>query len=193
MRSPYTGSGIPRQHITFTVDVEDYREGQGHDRCAANTTALLGFFERFDIRATFFIEANVAAGIPSLVREIAKRGHELACHSFRHRPLTQESRAGFGAALRAARARLEDLSSAPVIGFRAPEFSLTPATYWAVDAISGAGFLYSSSLLPGRGLMHGWPVAPRQPFLWPNGLLEIPCPVGQVGPEGSPRAPGIDP
>ncbi|MBV8522847.1 MAG: polysaccharide deacetylase family protein [Acetobacteraceae bacterium] len=181
MRPLYTGSHIPSQHITFTVDVEDYRRGQGRDRCVANTTALLGFFKRFAIRATFFIDASLAADVPGLVREIARRGHEVACHSFRHRPLTEENRAHFGAALADARAQLEDWAGGRVVGFRAPEFSLTPATAWAVEAIGEAGFLYSSSVLPGRGLAHGWPGAPPQPFLWSNGVLEIPCPVGQIG------------
>jgi peptidoglycan-N-acetylglucosamine deacetylase len=65
-----------------------------------------------------------------------------------------------------------------VPGFRAPIFSLTRDTAWAVDAIAQAGFSYSSSVLPATNPLHGWPGAPRTPFRWDNGLIELPCPVG---------------
>jgi hypothetical protein len=76
---------------------------------------------------------------------------------------------------------LQNAAQAPVHGFRAPIFSLTPATQWAVEQIANAGLLYSSSILPAANPLYGWPGAPREPCRWDNGLIELPCPVGGVG------------
>jgi len=79
------------------------------------------------------------------------------------------------------RALLEDASQTTVTGFRAPIFSLTPATEWAVEQLASAGFEYSSSILPASSPLHGWPGAPRRPCRWGNGLIELPCPVWGAG------------
>jgi len=169
--------------VTFTVDVEDLgdRAGAG-PRYPAMTRKLLEFLEQHGIVGTFFVEGGIALETPGLVREIARRGHEVASHSFRHLDLVDENAAGFTAGIVAAKARLEDLTGTAVLGFRAPRFSLTPATRWTVEVLGQAGFTYSSSVLPGWGVPFGYPGAPCRPFLWPNGLLEIPCPIGRIGP-----------
>jgi hypothetical protein len=79
------------------------------------------------------------------------------------------------------RGLLEDVAQAPVVGFRAPLFSLTPNTAWALEDIAACGFTYSSSVLPAVNPLHGWPGAPRTSFRWPNGLIELPCPVVGAG------------
>lgn len=66
-------------------------------------------------------------------------------------------------------------------GFRAPFFSLIPSTVWATDILADLGFVYSSSVLPGEHPLCGFPGAPRQPFRWQNGLIELPCPVARIG------------
>ena len=146
------------------------------------TRRLLDFFARRDVRATFFIEGSVARRNPALVRLIAAAGHEIGSHSYRHVALEAEEMSVFAAGVADARRRLEDLAGKAVLGFRAPNFSLTPATEWAADVLREAGFLYSSSVLPARGWRYSHPTAPRKPFIWPSGLLEIPCPVGRIGP-----------
>ncbi|MBV9783142.1 MAG: polysaccharide deacetylase family protein [Acidisphaera sp.] len=171
---------------TFTVDVEDHRPEDGpaggcSPRYEGMTRRLLDFLEAHGVAGTFFIDGELARRSPSLVREIAARRHEIGSHSYRHVTLECETPAGFAAGIAAAKARLEDLSGAAVLGFRAPAFSVTPPTCWAIDVLGHAGFAYSSSVVPGPALVGGYPGAPRRPFLWPNGLLEIPCPVGTIG------------
>ena len=178
--------------VTFTVDVEDHRgEGGGAPRYAAMTRRLLDFLDGRGIAGTFFIAGEVGRDAPGLVREIARRGHEVGSHGHRHAPLTEEQPSGFAAGIAAAKARLEDLQGAAVRGFRAPGFSLTPRSRWVAPLLAEAGFAYSSSVVPGRALVGGYPGAPRRPFLWPGGLLEIPCPVGTVGPFSVPFAGGM--
>jgi polysaccharide deacetylase family protein (PEP-CTERM system associated) len=169
--------------VTFTVDVENPGDRDGAEpRYPAMTRALLGFLAQHAILGTFFVEDGVAQRSPGLVREIARAGHEIGSHSFRHLDLVHEDAAAFAVGIAAAKARLEDLTGAPVLGFRAPRFSLTRRSRWAVEVLGDAGFAYSSSVLPGWGIPYGYRGAPCRPFLWPNGLLEIPCPVGRIGP-----------
>jgi peptidoglycan-N-acetylglucosamine deacetylase len=174
------------ERITFTVDVEDHHApaapGEGPSPCAAMTARILDFLAEREIRGTFFVVGDVAERMPGLIREIAARGHEVASHSHRHVPLVEEPRDRFAAAIGASKRLLEDLAGAPVLGFRAPLFSLTPESAWAVDVLYEAGFLYSSSVVPAPTLAFGWRGVPPTPFRWPCGLLELPCPVGAMGP-----------
>jgi polysaccharide deacetylase family protein (PEP-CTERM system associated) len=165
--------------FTFTVDVEDH----GTDgRAAVATRRLLDLLDRAGARGTFFVLDPVARQDPGLLREIARRGHEVASHGFAHRHLAQDGPEGFRAGLLAARDRLADLLGRAPLGFRAPYFSLTPAAAWAPGILAEAGFAYSSSVLPAWNPLAGWPGAPRRPFLWPAGVLELPVPVGRLGP-----------
>ena len=172
------------KRITFTVDVEDAAEGgDGLERCRAMVGRLLEFLALRDAAATFFAVGDVAERSPALVREIAAAGHEIASHSYRHTALAVEDAWLFRSRIAASRCLLEDLAGTPVLGFRAPFFSLVPATAGRVlDALVEAGFAYSSSIVPGRAFRSGWEGAPSVPFRWPGGLLELPCPVGKVGP-----------
>ncbi len=115
------------------------------------------------------------------MRRIHAEGHELALHSWTHKPLTEELPARLRTGLSDSRERLQDLCGAPVVGFRAPVFSLTPASVWAVEVLAELGFHYSSSVLPGRNPLYSFPGAPRQPFRWPCGLVELPVPLIEIG------------
>jgi hypothetical protein len=141
----------------------------------------LEFVEERGIRATVFIVAEIARKHAELVARVAAGGHEVALHGLRHVALGEVGPGRLGAELREGRALLEDAAQAPVLGFRAPIFSLTPRTRWAVEEIASCGFAYSSSVLPAANPLHGWPGAPRTPCRWPNGLVELPCPVGGAG------------
>lgn len=165
--------------FTFTVDVEDHAGGQ---RAAAQTGRLLDLLEAAGAQGTFFVEDAVVAADPALVRAIAARGHEVASHGHRHCPIAEEAPASFRAGMATARDRLADVTGQAPMGYRAPYFSLTPQAAWASDVLAGLGFSYSSSVLPAWNPLAGWPGAPRRPFLWASGLLELPVPVARVGP-----------
>ncbi len=165
--------------FTFTVDLEEDPRG-ARGRAAPMTRRLLDLLDRAEGSGTFFVLDEFARTEPALVREIARRGHEIASHGARHVRLAEEQPAAFRAGLRDAKARLEDLTGAAVQGFRAPYFSLTPQAGWAPEALAECGFAYSSSVVPAWNPLCGWPGAPERPFLWPSGVLELPCPVGRV-------------
>ena len=165
--------------LTVTFDLEDNRRSPAQqERFAAMTERFLAFLAERDVKATFFIVGEIARSHPELVRRVADARHEIALHGLRHVTLGDVGPGHLGAELAEGRALLEDAGGQPVAGFRAPIFSLTPATGWAVDVLGQAGFRYSSSVLPARSPLHGWPGAPLGPWRWGNGLLELPCPVG---------------
>lgn len=184
-------AGLPAL-FTFTVDVEELHPEARPEQLERTTRRLLDLLEETGGRGTFFVLGEAARRAPGLVREIARRGHELASHGERHRALAAETPEGFRRDLAACKARLEDLGGAPVLGFRAPMFSLTAATApWATAILGELGFAYSSSVLPAWNFLYGYPGAPRRPFLWPGGLLELPCPLGRAGPLALPFLGGM--
>jgi polysaccharide deacetylase family protein (PEP-CTERM system associated) len=178
--------------VTFTIDLEDPAGLYAPDgRHVALTRRLLDFCGEAGCRATFFTVGRVAETTPQLVRDIAARGHEIAYHSHDHVPLTEENPDRFSRETRADKDRLEQLCGKPVIGFRAPCFSLTPQSVWAVDALRELGFLYSSSIMPTGASLYGFKTAPRAAFRWPNGLIEFPLPVAKLGPWRVPYLGGV--
>jgi polysaccharide deacetylase family protein (PEP-CTERM system associated) len=174
---------VQPKRLFFTFDLEDHRPNSSYPkRYPGITQSVLKFLEARGIEATVFVLGRLAREEPSLISEISKAGHEIAFHSFAHVHLTQENPKRFQQETSDSKKFLEDLIGQSVIGFRAPAFSLTEDSRWAVNVIGELGFTYSSSLLPAKNPIFGFPQAPAQPFRWPNGLLEIPAPVARIGP-----------
>ena len=178
--------------VTFTLDLEDHRPSSAApERYPALTREVLDFLDARDVRGTFFVVGETAEARPELVREVAARGHEVGLHGWRHQPLTELDPDVFRADVTRGKALLEDLTGEPVLGFRAPTFSLVPESRWAVDVLADSGFTYSSSILPARSPLFGDPTLPATPFRWPSGLVELPCPVVRAGGVGLPYLGGV--
>ncbi len=176
--------------LSFTLDLEDHR-GDGNARHLANGARLLDYFAARGIRATVFVVGELLTSAPELVRRCHADGHELALHSWTHTPLTADTPLHFRHGLADCCKRLEDLCARPVAGFRAPLFSLTPATAWALEVLVELGLRYSSSVLPGTHPLYGYAGAPATAFRWPGGLLELPVPLRRFGPLALPFLGGI--
>jgi polysaccharide deacetylase family protein (PEP-CTERM system associated) len=160
----------------LTVDVEDYYQvgvfqkrldraewASFEPRVERNTEQLLEWFERRGAKATFFCLGGIAQRHPGLVRRIAAGGHEVGSHGFDHEPVHRMTPEAFREDARKTRLLLEDLSGAAVLGFRAPSFSITKKTLWALDGILDAGYAYDSSIFPIRRPDYGIPEAQRDP------------------------------
>jgi peptidoglycan-N-acetylglucosamine deacetylase len=168
--------------LSITFDLEDNRRDPAQPpRFVAMTQRFLDFLDQRSVKATVFVVGELGRSHPELVREVAARGHEVAFHGLRHVTIGDVGRESFRGELEEGKALLEDAAGVPVLGYRAPIFSLTPSTAWALDDIAACGFTYSSSVLPAVNPLHGWPGAPRTPFRWENGLIELPCPVAGAG------------
>ncbi|MDX2029005.1 MAG: polysaccharide deacetylase family protein [Alphaproteobacteria bacterium] len=178
--------------ISFSIDLEDPSERYDpNGRYVAMTRRILDMCVETNCRATFFTVGKIAEVAPQLIRDITARGHEIAYHSHAHVPLTQENPERFRREGQQDKDRMEQLAGKSITGFRAPAFSLTPHTIWALDILKELGFRYSSSIMPTRISRYGFPNAPRKPFKWPNGLLELPLPVARCGPLLLPYLGGI--
>jgi polysaccharide deacetylase family protein (PEP-CTERM system associated) len=178
---------------TFTLDLEDHhRPPNPAPRYPEITYKILDFLSDRGVTGTFFVLGDLAERHPELIRTVHQRGHEIGFHTYAHVPLTRENPERFRDETRRSKAFLEDLTGAEVIGFRAPIFSLTPATLWALPILQELGFRYTSSVLPLRHPLYGFPRAPQQPFRWKDfSLVEIPVPVARIGPVYMPFMGGV--
>jgi len=161
----------------MSVDVEDYFQVSAFDdvverdrwdrmesRVAGNTDRLLAMFDECRVRATFFVLGWVAERQPQLVRRIADAGHEIASHGYAHRLVYTQSRDAFRDDLRRARAVIEDAGGQRVAGYRAPSYSITTQSIWALDVLAEEGYVYDSSIFPIRHDRYGIPSSPRHPY-----------------------------
>jgi polysaccharide deacetylase family protein (PEP-CTERM system associated) len=182
----------PAPGISFTLDLEDGREtGAKADRLEGVTRRLLAFLAEREVRGTVFVVGELAEGHPALVRDVADQGHEIALHAYRHVPLTKLDEAAFRSDTIRGKLFLEDLTGREVVGYRAPIFSLVRSTAWAADILGELGFTYSSSVLPAKSPLFGFPGCPSTPFTWPSGLVELPVPVAAFGSTGIPFLGGV--
>ncbi len=174
----------------LTVDVEGFAESNeesftippalldssSRDReVARNMRVVLDLLASTGTHATFFFLGRIARDDPGIVRETAAAGHEIGCHGEEHRRIYNLAPAAFEQAVREARQRLEDVSGQPVLGFRAPDFSITKASVWALDALRSAGFAYDSSIYPtALHDVYGIADSPRGIHRTASGLIEFP-------------------
>jgi polysaccharide deacetylase family protein (PEP-CTERM system associated) len=168
-------SSVPSAIVNaMTVDVEDYFQVSAFDdvvprdqwtrhesRVVANTDRLLELFADAGVRGTFFVLGWVATEYPELVRRIAAGGHEVASHGFGHRLVYELTRQEFTDDVRRSRDVLAEITGRRVLGYRAPSFSVTARSLWALDVLLEEGFVYDASIFPIHHDRYGIPTAPR--------------------------------
>ena len=171
----------------FSIDVEDWFQvsafapyidrAHWHTlpcRVERNVDLLLQMLDEHEATATFFTLGWIAERYPTLVRRIVDAGHELASHGYEHHRASDQTPAEFRADLYRARDILEQTGGCPVIGYRAPSFSIGAGNLWAHEVLLETGHRYSSSVYPVVHDHYGMPDAPRFPWRTGEGLLEIP-------------------
>ena len=175
----------------LSIDVEDYYQVASFQsfirfddwpdfpsRVEANVQRVLDLLAEHHTHATFFVLGWTAEQCPGLVRHIADAGHEVASHGYAHQLVYQQTPEAFRADVRRAKDVLEDQLGRPVIGYRAPTFTIVKRTLWALDVLAEEGYRYDSSIFPVRHDRYGMPGA--NPHIhWIRGpqggmLLEFP-------------------
>jgi polysaccharide deacetylase family protein (PEP-CTERM system associated) len=170
----------------LTIDVEDYFQVSAfeHDirrdewdhyplRVEGNTSRILDFLDEFGVRSTFFVLGWVAERCPNLIKDIASRGHELACHGYGHELVYRIGPEKFRNDVRRAKKVLENISGEQVHGYRAPSYSITKKSLWALDILVEEGFSFDSSIFPIIHDIYGIPSAKRF-------IHEIETPAGKI-------------
>jgi len=161
----------------MTVDVEDYfhvsafegfiRRDQWdsfESRVTRNTERLLEIFAETRTLGTFFVLGWVAERYPNLVRRIASAGHEIASHSYFHRLVYSQTPEEFREDLTRAKKAIEDAAGVAVRGYRAPSYSITRRSLWALDILLEEGYQYDASIFPIYHDRYGIPDAPRHAY-----------------------------
>ena len=184
--------------FALSVDVEDYYQVQAFaahvsrsdwdrypSRVAENVSRLMDLFDESNAKGTFFILGWLARRHPDMVRSIAGRGHEIASHGMSHRMITELTEVEFRAEALDSRRILEDLCGARVIGYRAPSYSVSLSTLWALEVLRETGYEYDSSIYPIGGRRYGYPGGPVVPVRMAAGkgdIAEFPLPSIPIGP-----------
>lgn len=162
----------------FTVDVEDYFQVQSFERVVprstwedypsrvvASTQRILDLLDRHQVTGTFFVLGWVAERFPTLVRQIQQAGHEIGSHSYWHRRIDRMTPEEFHQDLRKSLEVLSQITGEPVRCYRAPSFSVTPRSVWALEILQSEGIEVDSSIYPIYHDVYGFPGSPRFPYL----------------------------
>jgi polysaccharide deacetylase family protein (PEP-CTERM system associated) len=181
----------------MSVDVEDYFQVSAFERIVSrhawescesrvvgNTHRVLDLFDEAGIRATFFVLGWIAERFPALVRDIASRGHEVASHGYHHQLVYTQTPQQFREDVRAAKHVLEQITGDPVLGYRAPSFSIVESSLWALDVLLEEQYVYDASIFPIHHDRYGIPNAERHPHVLRRGsgtIVEIPASTVRVG------------
>jgi polysaccharide deacetylase family protein (PEP-CTERM system associated) len=172
-------------HVSVFDGLIPRRQWDGlQSRVCANTDRLLAIFGDAHVTATFFVLGWVAERFPSLVRRIVDAGHEVASHGYAHRLVYDQTPAAFREDVHRAKSLLEDATGTEVAGYRAPSYSITPRSLWALDVLIEEGYRYDTSIFPIVHDRYGIPVSARQPYeiQRPAGtLIEVPASTVRVG------------
>ena len=169
----------------LSVDLEDWYQGiieidrsdwhKCEDRIVQNTERLLSIFDTYDAKATFFVLGAVAEKFPGLIKSIYESGHEIAAHGYCHEVIYRQTKEEFKADILKTKRILEQIIPTKIEGYRAPFFSVTKDTLWALEMLEELNFKYDSSIFPTKNPYYGIPDARR--FIYKptgGGLVEFP-------------------
>lgn len=178
----------------FTVDFEDWfapRNLPGFnklnwDNCKLfiekPADTILNILDEFNVKGIFFILGYIAERSPKLISKIAERGHEIASHGYSHKMIYEMSPQEFSEDIEKSLQILHKLGFDKIKGYRAPSFSITSQSYWALDILRNFGFEYSSSIYPTNlRKEYGIAGAEREIFKHENGLYEMPMNSAKFG------------
>jgi polysaccharide deacetylase family protein (PEP-CTERM system associated) len=162
----------------LTIDVEDYFHVAAFARhidpstwdsyplrVEKNTERILDLLGQREVKATFFVLGWVAERCPDLVKRIQRMGHEIGCHSYAHQAIYDGTYEDFERDLQRAKSIIENITGRALKSYRAPSFSITCRTLWALGVLAEYGFKYDSSIFPIAHDLYGIPGAPRFPYL----------------------------
>ncbi|MFH1071601.1 MAG: polysaccharide deacetylase family protein [Candidatus Glassbacteria bacterium] len=167
----------------LTIDLEDWFHGLEPEptrwcslerRLNESCNRLLDLLDEYAARATFFVLGDVARNHPRLISQISQRGHETGSHGMEHRFVAKQGPENFREDLHSSIELIQDLTGKPVNCYRAPYFSISKDSLWALDIIADEGIRIDSSIFPVRNPRYGWPGFSRVPVEVLPGLWEWP-------------------
>lgn len=186
----------------LTVDLEEafhrndltlapQQSGAMRGRIVAQTRRLLELLESGGVKGTFFVVGEVAERYPKVITWLARQGHEIGLHGYTHRLVYEQGEEEFVQETRQGKRLLEQITGEAVIGFRAPSWSITERSLWALRILSEMGFRYDSSILPARACLGG--ISKANPLIHRRGegVIEVPPSIFRCGPLRLPFSGGL--
>ena len=175
----------------LSIDCEDWFHGleigmenwhKFESRIEKSLLKLLSLLDKTETKATFFILGYVAERFPQLVKKIVRTGHEIGSHGYSHQFVYKQSMNEFRKEMIKSLEILENLSGEKVVSYRAPFFSITQSSLWALDILGDLGILFDSSIFPVINYRYGIPKAPRFPhrIMTKNGLKILEFPISTL-------------
>ena len=175
----------------FTVDVEDWYQScidfdaPITERVVRNTERILSILDRYNTKATFFVQGRVAEAFPQLLQHLVAEGHEIQSHGYSHRPVNKMDRKELKIELELARKTVEDACGIQVTAFRAPDFTIDQKNIWALEVLVETGFKVDSSIFPMRTHRYGISGHPTGPH-WIQlpekaNIMEVPVAIWSSG------------
>lgn len=194
----------PGPRCALTVDLEEWFHGLDlaprrwaglEERAVAATDHLLDLLAAHEARATFFVLGRIAEAHPGLVERILADGHEVGSHGHDHQFVYRQRPDSFARDLEASLIALRRAGAPEVVSYRAPYFSITHRSLWALDVLAQTGITRDSSIMPARNPRYGIPSAPLAPHLiqTPSGrsVMELPVSCLALGPARLPFGGGF--
>lgn len=149
----------------LTFDIEDWRpladewihgiRTEASGWVPPQIESIRRILDQSNARATFFWLGWTAECHPASVLALARDGHEIASHGYSHRPIHALTPQEFEADAVRAQNILASITGQVPRGFRAPQFSITRKTWWALGILARLGFQYDSSIFPIRHRRYG--------------------------------------
>jgi polysaccharide deacetylase family protein (PEP-CTERM system associated) len=153
----------------FTVDFEDWYQGielpvsnwnQYEHRLEFSGGKILDVLKQFGVKATFFVLGENARHYPHLVRRIVSEGHSIGTHGDCHEYVYKMTPDDFKRDLETSILSIEKACGVKPRSYRAPFFSITKESFWALDHLKEFGIEYDSSIVPVKYYRYGIPDAP---------------------------------
>ncbi|MDR1510910.1 MAG: polysaccharide deacetylase family protein [Synergistaceae bacterium] len=163
-------------HANYNRDAENGSEGV-ESIIPRNVVKILDLLDKNGSKCTFFVLGKVAGKFKDILKDIAARGHEIASHGFDHKLVYSQTEKEFREDVRRAKGTLEEIVRKEVKGYRAPSWSITDRSLWALPILLEEGYRYDSSIFPTQNFMYGIKNAPRFAHvhnLVNGNLLEVP-------------------
>lgn len=153
----------------LTVDLEEWYHPEyvrkkalpsKEERIIHSLKTTLALLNKWNLNATFFVVGELAEKHPEIIETLRDNNHEIAFHGYHHEPLWKSN----AKMLRLEIEKFNSLIGEKCAGFRAPSFSLSNETKWALKVLVNSGYRYDSSLFPARTPLYGIWNAPTTPY-----------------------------
>lgn len=151
----------------LTFDIEDWYncdfisgdfDWDKHEvRIYEGVRRILNELDRRNLKGTFFCLGWLAEKHPTIIKEIADKGHQIGVHSYQHELSHRFTPKQFLEDTMKAKNLIESVIGKKVNIFRAPGFSITKNNTWALKSLADMGFEYDCSIFPASHDYGGMP------------------------------------